>query len=74
VGKVQGFLNCASLERRSPGRQFVEDRPERVGTGRFANITGASFIMVATTEPFVLGDDDPVGYSWHGEGTLTYSK
>jgi hypothetical protein len=43
-------------------------------TGRFANVTSGSSIMVATTDPFVLGAMDPVGYSWHGEGTLTYSK
>lgn len=43
-------------------------------TGRFAKVTGGSFIMVAETEPFELGDMDPVAYSWSGEGTLTYSN
>jgi hypothetical protein len=43
-------------------------------TGRFASVTGGSFIMVATTDPFVLGALDPVGYSWRGKGSLTFSK
>jgi hypothetical protein len=43
-------------------------------TGRFANVTDGSFIMTAVTEPFVLGAFDPVGYSWSGQGTITYSK
>lgn len=42
-------------------------------TGRFAGITGG-WIMFAQSEPFVLGSDDPVGYSWEGEGTLTFQK
>ena len=42
-------------------------------TGKFAGVTG-SWIMVATTEPFVLGSDDPINYSWHGEGSLTFKK
>jgi hypothetical protein len=43
-------------------------------TGRFANLIGGSFIMVAVTEPFVLGAFDPVGYAWAGDGTLTFKK
>jgi hypothetical protein len=43
-------------------------------TGRFAKLIGGSFIMVAVTEPFVLGAFDPVGYVWAGEGTLTFKK
>lgn len=42
-------------------------------TGRFAGITG-SWIMYAQSEPFVLGSDDPVYYSWEGEGKLTFAK
>jgi len=45
-----------------------------LSTGRFANVTGGSFIMVATTEPFVLGSTDPVAYSWVGEGTIEFAK
>jgi hypothetical protein len=40
-------------------------------TGRFAGVTG-SWIMIARSEPFVLGSDDPVEYSWEGEGRLTF--
>jgi hypothetical protein len=42
-------------------------------TGKFAGVTG-SWIMYATTEPFVLGSDDPIEYSWQGEGSLTFKK
>jgi hypothetical protein len=40
-------------------------------TGKFAGVTG-SWIMVATTGPFILGSDDPIPYSWEGEGTLNF--
>jgi hypothetical protein len=43
-------------------------------TGRFAKVTGGSFIMTAVTEPFVLGGTYPVRYSWSGDGTLIYAK
>jgi hypothetical protein len=42
-------------------------------TGKFAGVSG-SWIMYAFSDPFVLGSDDPVVYSWHGEGTLTFQK
>lgn len=42
-------------------------------TGKFAGVTG-SWVMYAYSEPFVLGSDDPVGYSWEGEGTLTFQQ
>lgn len=42
-------------------------------TGRFAGTTG-SWIMYASTEPFVLGSDDPIAYTWEGEGELTFAK
>ncbi len=42
-------------------------------TGRFAGVTG-SWIMYAQSEPFVLGSDDPVYFSWKGEGKLTFVK
>lgn len=44
-----------------------------LSTGRFAGVTG-SWIMVAVTEPFVLGSSDPVDFSWEGEGTLTFPR
>jgi hypothetical protein len=43
-------------------------------TGRFAKVTGGSFIMVAVTEPFVFGSLDPVGYTWQGSGSLEFKK
>jgi len=42
-------------------------------TGKFAGVTG-SWVMYATTEPFVLGSDDPINYSWKGQGSLTFEK
>ncbi len=42
-------------------------------TGKFAGVTG-SWIMLARSEPFVLGSDDPVHYSWEGEGRLTFRR
>jgi hypothetical protein len=30
--------------------------------------------MYAMSEPFILGSDDPTGYSWEGVGTLTFPK
>lgn len=41
-------------------------------TGRFAKLVGGSFLMIAESEPFVLGAMDPVGYSWTGNGTLKF--
>ena len=56
-------------------RFVAEFNPVRAKcTGRFAKVTGGSFIMVAQTEPFVLGASDPVEYSWSGAGTITYGK
>jgi hypothetical protein len=44
-------------------------------TGRFKNIIGGSFIMVAQTEPFVLGDtEDPVAYTWEGKGWIEFAE
>jgi hypothetical protein len=42
-------------------------------TGKFAGARG-SWVMDARSAPFVLGSDDPVAYSWEGEGTLTFKK
>jgi hypothetical protein len=42
-------------------------------TGRFNNVVGGSFIMVAVTQPFVLGATDPVGFTWAGKGSLAFS-
>ncbi|QEH35187.1 hypothetical protein OJF2_37340 [Aquisphaera giovannonii] len=43
-------------------------------TGRFAKVTGGSFIMTAVTQPFEFGAMDPVGYIWSGEGSLVYRR
>ena len=44
-----------------------------------ATITGGSFIMIATSEPFPLeineeGYTPPFAYTWVGEGTIEFSK
>jgi len=48
-------------------------------TGRFANVSGGSFFMVATTSRFPLvisanGNTPPFEYTWTGEGTLEFKK
>jgi len=40
-------------------------------TGKFAGVSG-SWVMYAVSEPFVLGSIDPTGYSWEGNGSLTF--
>lgn len=52
---------------------IAEFVPQPESTGRFAGASGG-WIMYAWTEPFVLGSNDPVYYSWEGEGTLTFPK
>jgi hypothetical protein len=47
--------------------EFVIDGA--ASTGRFAGATG-SWIMIAQTEPFVLGSSDPLVYTWEGEGRI----
>jgi hypothetical protein len=42
-------------------------------TGKFTGVTG-SWVMIARSEPFVLGTNDPVSYSWEGEGRLTFRR
>jgi hypothetical protein len=42
-------------------------------TGAFAGVTG-SWVMYAYSQPFVLGSNAPVVYSWEGEGTLTFEN
>jgi len=47
-------------------------------TGKFAKVTGGSFIMIARSEPFPLvivdGYTLPFAYTWRGEGTLTFKR
>jgi hypothetical protein len=43
-------------------------------TGRFADLVGGSFFMIAVTEPFVFGAMDPVAYTWSGQGSLEFRK
>lgn len=47
-------------------------KPE-MSTGKFAGVTG-SWVMYARSEPFVLGSDDSVDYSWQGQGQLTFRR
>ncbi len=42
-------------------------------TGKFAGISG-KWVMYAVSEPFLLGSSAPVGYSWEGEGKLTFRQ
>lgn len=56
--------------------QFTPD--PQLSTGRFADVIGGSFTMVATSEPFALssgvpGFTAPFAYSWVGEGSLEFS-
>jgi hypothetical protein len=46
-------------------------------TGRFANVIGGGFTMVATSAPFSLtsgvpGYTTPFAYTWQGEGSLVF--
>ena len=45
-------------------------------TGRFAKVTGGSFIMIATSRPFSLSgtQTSPFVYSWQGDGSLTFKQ
>lgn len=45
-------------------------------TGRFAKVTGGSFIMIAISDPFFLlaTETTPFAYFWKGDGTLTFRK
>lgn len=52
---------------------FAEFVVQPESTGRFAGVTG-SWIMIANTDPFVLGSSDPIAYTWHGEGELTFPQ
>lgn len=51
--------------------EFVIDGA--ASTGRFAGASG-SWIMIAETEPFVLGSSDPLVYTWEGEGRINLKK
>ena len=44
-----------------------------LSTGKFAGAKG-SWVMYAQSEPFVLGSDDPLLYSWQGEGAITFFR
>ncbi len=51
--------------------------PEQ-STGRFAHVIGGSFVMVATTAPFLLsvnaeGYTPAFTYTWQGQGTLEFA-
>jgi hypothetical protein len=45
-------------------------------TGRFAKVTGGSFLMVALSEPFFLLETSttPFAYSWQGSGSLAFKQ
>jgi hypothetical protein len=54
--------------------EFNPDLPNC--TGRFAKLTGGSFIMYAVSDPFfIVGPmTTPFNYTWHGSGTLTFGS
>jgi hypothetical protein len=54
--------------------EFNPDLPNC--TGRFAKLTGGSFMMYALSDPFfILGTSTtPFKYRWSGSGTLTHRK
>ncbi len=73
-----GTFKLTPLGTPGPGQPYVaefmaEFVPTSASTGKFAGVTG-SFVMVATTVPFLLLDTKPVLYCWQGEGRLTYKK
>jgi hypothetical protein len=45
-------------------------------TGRFAKLTGGSFLMIAKSSPFTLGatQTTPFTYTWEGNGSLTFAQ
>jgi hypothetical protein len=49
-------------------------------TGRFAKVTGGSFLMIAKSTPFSLPapgmgtNTTPFTYTWEGEGSLTFTR
>ena len=42
-------------------------------TGKFAGVTG-SWVMYAVSEPFLLGSNETLYYSWEGDGELTFKQ
>jgi hypothetical protein len=75
-GRVRHKNNWAT---RRPSRASRSSPTRAASTGRFADVTGGSFTMVATTEPFVLQPDAqgytvPFAYTWEGEGWLAFGR
>jgi hypothetical protein len=75
--RIVGFLpNNAPIFQAFWIAEFVAQPDE--STGRFAGVTG-SWIMYAKSAPFTsidpeVGIPGPLGYSWQGEGWLTFLK
>ena len=42
-------------------------------TGRFTKVVGGSFVMVATSAPFMFGEPN-VAYTWEGDGSLEFKE
>ncbi len=74
---VPGEVTLTIVEARPDGTlivtaHFVAEfviQPD-LSTGRFRGATG-SWLMIADSEPFVLGSSDPFNYSWYGFGSIT---
>jgi hypothetical protein len=58
----------------NPCRTTFRENSAQECTGRFKKVIGGSFIMVAVTESLVFASDDPVAYTWSGEGSLKFKQ
>jgi hypothetical protein len=71
-----GQLTLTPLADGSFTATFVAEFNPEVGkcTGRFANVTGGSFMMVAQSTPFFLqgATTTPFTYTWEGNGHLVF--
>jgi hypothetical protein len=77
TGTFSGSLNPDGTVTLTFVQEFVPVPEE--STGKFATITGGSFIMIATSDPITLdispeGYTPPFAYTWVGNGTLTFGK
>jgi hypothetical protein len=70
---------CPSTWRSFTTVFVAEFNPELAScTGRFAKLTGGSFIMIAKSAPVFLvpepGKTTPFAYTWQEHGTLTFAQ
>jgi hypothetical protein len=77
TGTFSGSVNSDGMIVVTFIQEFVPVPEE--STGKFATVTGGSFIMIATSEAFPLvivdgGYTLPFAYTWVGEGTLEFAN